>query len=960
MTRKHIRVTLIAALVAAALAPASYAAETASALGHKVAPAPVHKNSTPVGAVPAGQRSYGSTDEVDQNTKPHKAKSGKAQAPATLSTVTVVGLRQSLESAESIKQNSRMIVDDVQAESIGKLPDNSVAAALQRIPGVQVAPDFQSEISSVVVRGLPDVVTTLNGRDIFSGDGRQFAFQNLPATAVKGLKVYKTSNASLLDGGIAGVINMELWRPFDFRGKEVAATLTGTHSKFGGHTDPNASLLLSNRWHTQDGDVGALVNFSYMQQHYDYNAVWGDVPALLAQNGGGGRPIPIGNPIRTTTGDLIATPNALGADYNLGDRKRPEFNYAVQWAPNDDLMFYAEGLYDWDHDNYDQPFFFTDYRTVFNGTVNPTGLKLSNTCYADQFTGSPYEGQTVCDANGAVWSGDTYAATSTQVHHEYGGDHQNAVGVKWTGARLALSSDLSATGSSFQTDTFIIDTFLRSPITTLWAGVHGNHQVWSLAGNPATDPANFYFNGLFQNWGNQRGKQYAWRGDGVYNVNGDFLENVEFGVYLADHRSRATGSTSVSTPPPWGLGDISENPNPEDQVVAHFPTGYFCAMPETGALPVRWLTGCYDTLYRNEASLREMYGLSPGQPPIDPGNTFNITERDYDGYVQLDFANEVFGMPWQALVGMRYERVKRNLDAFSFNSNTGVYTPIGRRTSAPVYLPNFSFNLDLRSDLILQLDAARTLTYPAFPSLDPSISLNPGTINRAGAASSGNPDLSPIRSKNYDAALSWYFSPSGYVSGAIFYRKIHGFLQNFVTDVTILGQPFQLSEPFSSGSGFLDGAELSYQQFLTFLPGAWDGIGLQVNYTRVNGDTKQPEFLGGPTDIAPLQGVSKNNGNVVLMYEKYGISARLAYDYRSRYIDGFNQPNPAGIFDEVQLPNQVDFSVSYQFAKDWTAILSATNLTHQVLHQYWGVGNSRPRDIRYTDQTIALGVRFKM
>ena len=106
----------------------------------------------------------------------------------------------------------------------------------------------------------------------------------------------------------------------------------------------------------------------------------------------------------------------------------------------------------------------------------------------------------------------------------------------------------------------------------------------------------------------------------------------------------------------------------------------------------------------------------------------------------------------------------------------------------------------VKDNLQLRLVAAKTLTYPDFGQLNPSLSLNPGTINRAGVASSGNPDLKPIRSNNYDASLEWYFAPASYVSGSVFYRDINGYIQNYVTDVTIGGQPFQLNSPQSAGS----------------------------------------------------------------------------------------------------------------------------------------------------------------
>ena len=915
----------------------------ASAIGaclHPVHAAEATPQDTQTSAAPA-----------QQNDKAAAKKKHDEQKPVTdLSGVVVTPLRSSLQNAQSIKQNSRMVVDSIVAEDIGKLPDNSVADALQRITGVQIAQGFQGETSSVVIRGLPNVVTTLNGREIFSGVGRGYAFQNLPSTAVKAIKVYKSSEASLPDGGIAGLVDMQLFRPFDFDGAKLAATYTATHSKYGGRTDPNFSVLMSDRWTTDYGEFGALLNASFLAQHYQYDAVWGDFPKMLTDGSG--------NPITTGSGNLIAAPNGFGADYNIGYRQRPELNYALQWKPNDQTEFYAEALYDWETDKYSQPFYFS----FPVGAVTPDNLTVGNNCYANQLTGSPYYGQTICDATSGSWTGNTYAATSTQAHQQRGRDMQTAVGVKWHGDRLRLSSDLSYSSTSFNDNTFIIDTFLKGPITTTWNGTSGNQQNWTLAGNPQLDPANYYLNGLFQTWHNESGKEYAWTGDGTWDINGSFLSYLDFGLRAAEHKAEYVGSVEISTPPPGGAGtgNITETPNPNAQVIANFPSGYFCAMPTTSAIPVSWLTGCYDYLTQNADALRNFYGLPSGLAAENPGRYFHIDEKTYAAYAQLGYDSELFGMPVDGLLGMRVERVRRNLDAFSYDASTNIYSPLSASTNAPVYLPNFSFNWHFTDQLQLRLDAAKTVSYPGFGQLNPSLSLNPGTINRAGAASSGNPDLAPIKSTNYDASLEWYFAPAGYVSGGVFYRDIKGYIQNYVTDVTINGEAYQLNSPQSAGSGHLDGAEVAYQQFFDFLPGALSGLGMQINYTYIEGSTRSPQFIGGPIVVSPLQNVSKNNGNVVLMYEKYGFSARLAYDYRSRFIDGFNQPTVAGVNDEIDPANQVDLSVAYDLNRYSTVVLTATNLFGADLHQYWGDGNSRPRDIRYQDRTVGLGLRFKL
>jgi iron complex outermembrane receptor protein len=126
--------------------------------------------------------------------------------------VQVSGLRSSIRSAEAIKRNADQVVDSINAEDIGKFPDRAAGDALQRIAGVQVGRD-RGETSAVIIRGLPDVVTTLDGNEIFTGTGRRLSYQDLPVQSIGGLDVYKSATANQLEGGIAGAINVRLRSP---------------------------------------------------------------------------------------------------------------------------------------------------------------------------------------------------------------------------------------------------------------------------------------------------------------------------------------------------------------------------------------------------------------------------------------------------------------------------------------------------------------------------------------------------------------------------------------------------------------------------------------------------------------------------------------------------------------------------------------------------------------------------
>ncbi|MDQ6646944.1 MAG: TonB-dependent receptor [Pseudomonadota bacterium] len=920
---------------------------------------PVHATSAPTGARAVSSESTPRQNvETDSPPKPVPKRSSKLSAEqvakqnaTNLSGVVVSPIRASLESAQSIKRNSRMVVDSIVAEDIGKLPDNSVADALQRVPGVQVAQGFQGETTSVVIRGLPNVVTTLNGRQLFGSDGRQFSFQDLPATAVSGLDVYKSNDATMLTGGIAGTVDIRTFRPFDFDGFKLGATATETHSKYGGKTDPSGSVLISNRWKTDIGEIGALLNLGMTESHYDYNVAYVDNNLTRVLNDGAG------NPVRTSDGNLLVAPNQYGANYNTGHRKRPEANYALQWKPSDNTEVTMEGLYTWYSDRYNQPYYFSGPQNV----VAPSNISASSSCFPVGLVSSPYAGQTICPLTSAQYTGNYYAATSTQAHVDYGHNIQNSLGFKWFGDQLNLSTDVTRNSSSFENDNFVIDTFLdayNSPLTTSYNAPNN----WGLVGNPQLDPSRYYLNGLYQNVHNNKASQTAWRGDGNYNLNGDFFSSVDFGLRYANTTAKSTGAF-YNQGPPGGAYLANGAPNPANNVLNLFGSDFFCGVPRDGAVPGGALSGCYNYLLGNQNALRQFYGLADGKLPPQQGQYFNINEKTYSAFAQINYGNEMFGLPYDGVVGVRYEKIKRGLNAYTFDSATNLYSPIGLNTSDDNWLPNATFNLHFRDDLQMRLSAGKTIQQPGFGSLNPSLTLSPATANTIATGGGGNANLKPTKSNSYDATLEWYFSDAGSLTGGLFYHDITGYIENYTFQQTIDGVTYLISGPQSSGSGHLDGAELAYTQFFTSLPGAWSGFGVQANYTYIESKLKTPSETGDGFISAPFQNVSKNNYNLVLIYEKYGFSGRLAYSYRSRYSEFFLASSSVlgtnkQMYDEPA--NQLDLSLSYDVNPHVTVVLNATNLTKKDFHSYAGSGKSLPQDLRYQDRTVGLGIRLKL
>jgi len=187
--------------------------------------------------------------------------------------IVVTGIRASLANAQEIKRNADTVVDAITAQDIGALPDRSVTEALQRVPGISINrfagtndPDhFSVEGSGVVIRGLNFVRSEFNGRDAFSAGvgGQAINFADVPSELLGSVEVYKNATADLIEGGLAGTVNLNTRKPFDNRGFHVAFSAEANYGDFRKKWTPTASFLISNTWDSGIGTIGLLGSVSY-------------------------------------------------------------------------------------------------------------------------------------------------------------------------------------------------------------------------------------------------------------------------------------------------------------------------------------------------------------------------------------------------------------------------------------------------------------------------------------------------------------------------------------------------------------------------------------------------------------------------------------------------------------------------------------------------------------------------
>ena len=186
-------------------------------------------------------------------------------------TIVVVGVRKALNDAAETKRNASTIVDSISATDIGAFPDTSVSGALSRIPGITVS-RLQStddsthpsgEAAGVLIRGLPQVRTEFNGRDSFSADAaRGLNFNDISPELMSRVDAYKNQTADLIEGGIAGTVDLRTRLPFDQDGLVVTGNAKANYGDRSKKWTGEFSALVSDTFQTEIGKFGLMADFA--------------------------------------------------------------------------------------------------------------------------------------------------------------------------------------------------------------------------------------------------------------------------------------------------------------------------------------------------------------------------------------------------------------------------------------------------------------------------------------------------------------------------------------------------------------------------------------------------------------------------------------------------------------------------------------------------------------------------
>jgi len=978
-----------------------------------------------------------------------------ADATEAGTVVVVSGQRAALQSAQKLKQDADEVVDSIVAEDIGKLPDRSVTEVLQRIAGVTIDrnmagdPNRQSvEGSGVSVRGLTYVRSEINGRDAFSaGGGRSLGFADVAPELMAGVDVYKNPSAEQVEGAVAGLVNLRTAMPFDYKGFKGTVGVSESYSTLRqGRPSPTATALLSNRWITDFGEFGALIDFAHAKSPSRSDGVGVD-PYFPHVNST--------DPAKYDRSKTQWIPLGVGYRSQEFDRTRRGDYAALQWRPNKDL---TAGL--------------TYFKTRYKEDLDEHVVASSEDKWYQQVASS----NSVFDSNGAFQSGTisnpTYGGSpfnsSQRINTRESGTRDIALNVQWrVSPSLSWTNDFQHVRSTTEGFDADVSTGFILPNQTM--DMTGKVPQIGLGSEAyMADPKNYYWAYTQEALDRATATQKAWKSDIKFSFDDPVLRDIRFGVRLADregdnNKAQKFYNWQAITFPwmeGWQIKGVARLSDPRFaggaslQQIDNFFDGKYKLPPMLFAdaatvrgFPEQWskIHAYHDVLCKEMGST-----CDPWKPAsyADPAATNTQTEKTRAAYTQLRFGWDDLKFPIDGNVGIRYVRTRGDGSgyvAYTPPSNPDVGSGVnvtGRdkliniaafaqaqsfSNSYGNWLPSLNLRMKASNELQFRFAAAKSMSRPDFNQLQVQTTLSGQTLqtvtrdaagNTTGVrfdgtsltgTSDGNPLLKPITSTNVDLTAEWYFAKAGSLTFSAFNKdlkdiiitKNYGYTAN---DVTGKPQTFVVTGPVNGAKGFARGFEIAHQQYYDFVPDWLRGIGSQASWTYVSSERtlKDPVYEawcsgndassnfnlsinGCDTDArafgkTPLPGLSRHTVNFALMYEQHGLSMRVAYNWRSRYLLGVNQwgsrgnnglnTNPTASSFLIPTTNndqayglplyqaaygQVDASIFYDFTDKFRVGLEGTNLTNSYTRQ---VMEQHPGD--FTRQVFMSGPRYTL
>ncbi len=846
--------------------------------------------------------------------------------------IVVVGsrpIRESEEAALRVQRESPSLVSVVAADGIGRLPDQNVGQAIARLPGIAIEND-QGQGRYISIRGAPNRWSTLafDGLNVVSPEGRVTRYDSVPAAIASQIIVNKAVTPAMPGETIAGNVDIITRSAFDYPDMRIALKAGGGISDKGNRWEYEGSAVYANRFALGDGELGLVLSGTYFERDMitdNFETDW------------------IYEPRDRRPGSLERVwPRRTQYKFYRLTRTNWSLSGRLEWRPSPEHRLGVSSIYTIFTDDEARSAWRFNYDTgrsqIPNSplpcpSVNPQP-PAGTTGYADICTGNtPFSGTVY----GLAILHDTRDDRPRQsiFTNTLSGDHDlGDWDVSWRlnytrsldkGNRPSALEYTAPSGAANRTtvdyDTANPDFF---PVALFRTVVNPGNlfargapvtriEDFPLSLNRARDrrlsePTDAYTAKIDLGWNNAL-------------LGGD--TRLSFGLRF-DQRTKSRDERLLD----FRAANIVAAGIPRD-------LGFIAGTdPFRGTLKPGFTFTNYDPA--------KTIGIT--QSAAAAGGTFVFNETNFYEVREQVFAAYLMGLSkfdWGSILyGARVEHVK-NRSTGNRSVGSG-FVPLTVQSDSTLVFPSVHFNFEPTADTKLRFTLSTGAARADYPLFRPNFVVD----TSAQTISGGNPLLEPEKVWGVDAYFEWYLRPRGFVSLGAYYKKATDVLFDGAQRAgpDLLGPEFadfQLLSTINGGSGYLMGFEAALQVQLGGLTGQErfiDGFGIQTNATYNLSRATTPDGRR-----VPLPGTSRWVLNVGPYFEQYGISAKLSYQFRTKWLDligsgpGTDIPGLEGAYDLYwSSQDRLDFSIRYAVTPRLEAYFDASNLLDSPGRRFQG------------------------
>ncbi len=862
-------------------------------------------------------------------------------------------------------------------------------------------------------------------------DARGFSFNIIPSEIITRATVNKSSQAIDVEGAIGGAVNLQTTRPLDFAAARemdfyIGGSARAVHNDLEDQDSWRGSLFLNKKVNDRFGVFFAtsVDSRNTISQHVETQDLDTSDFRILEGTPVNGQPM-----TESFCNSLELSWNSGRADcdfthgalfdgyrnqYSDNERDRETYTAGMQWQPTDNLEIYV----DWTHakeDRYDETYrdrrrsyYALDRLDSGNTPTTITDLTISLDD-ADEFsdgvvTGYSFLNHTERDRNRKKYD------NGHLVNWRDGDIDVGGINMKWSNGDWTIAGDIgyasqentrlqwSMQGELDYTEDGRFPNWPRSrPRPADIFGVNGSFDISSgipivyfedVSGVPVDattlddiiferDRAQLYledneetsFRLDFEN-------EFEGRNDGSL---ASMFDNVRFGfVYREREGTRRLLRTEALAPTGNERGD---------QTYADIAMAPYGGITVTGFMPSINVPGFNNTFVVPDifawadAGVTDTFSVDPYEGTQRQDQDYSIYEDISAFYVQFGFSGDSH-VPFRGNIGIRYAETEQSSVGYVGIQEGATFIPLDAEnpilTSTREYddwLPSANIAFDISDNKVLRFAASRTVTRPDPVDLRQGWDLDEDVFDAADNAgdrdgSSGNPDLEPYRTDNYDISLEYYPETGGAYAFGIFYKVLDGFIAPGQELIDIDLRPFDpgnpdlgivtyvIDRPVNTDGGDIKGVEFAvHQPFDAFTDGFFSDFGINATVTFVDAELDAVRDAGQPVS---LRGTSEVSGNIVGYYENGPFGIRLAYNYRDDFLH--QEGEAPDDYDEYTTGGEyVDLNVDWKFNKNWRLRFSANNITDtQRYRVYRGAANDYLNGLRDDGRTYVIELRGGM